>query len=34
LRRSEDFSPATVPKAVAVLPGEIVVTDTPRGASS
>src|SRR6266498_2565640 len=34
LRRSEDFSPATAPKAVAVVPGETVVTDTPRAASS
>src|SRR6266581_6298443 len=32
LRRSEDFSPAIAPKSVAVLPGETVVTDTPRGA--
>src|SRR6266498_4524890 len=33
LRRTEDFCPAISSKAVAVCPGETVVTDTPRGAS-
>ena len=34
LRSGEDLSPAVALKAVAVVPGETVVTDTPRGDSS